>query len=468
MLIALAVVGLLVQVASGFMPIATRNRHQLFNVRSLKLGIDVSSLPVVPEYQDIVAATATNKVSNLIDLPQGDIYSDIQNALILLGGIVYVIYEKRPRGSARDDLLDIKKSTIPGANLGVFATSFIAAGTSLGIFPGYIRNIEDALELKIDDNARSKAKKYIWSVVDNRIIDPTNKYGILEMELSYFFGLVKVNTLLARINEPPPNKDVNVFTKITSNGVEIITERDIFAGEEIFIDYGSKYDRSDYDNEKINEQNKVNAEKKKIEEEMLKIQPIMSVKDNKNIDQDTSMPEGFISKLNKQDANFNKAGIISPDEGANMYNELGVNMFANDEDKELINSLLGKTKDPTLIPGINNNSNNNNSNNNNNNKNSNNNNNKKKVVITPEEASKLQDKLDSLTDEQIEKVFAKMKTSLSEKMKENIEKKLENKTGNTSFPKSKVIDKSIREKYNKELTIVEDELGKTFISTYTQ
>jgi hypothetical protein len=80
-------------------------------------------------------------------------------------------------------------------------------------------------------------------------------------------------------------------------------------------------------------------------------------------------------------------------------------------------------------------------------------------VITPEEASKLQDKLDSLSDEQIEKVFAKMKTSLSEKMKENIEKKLENKTGNTSFPKSKVVDKSVREKYNKELTIVEDELG---------
>ena len=279
------------------------------------------------------------------------------------------------------------------------------------------------------------------------------------MELSYFFGLIKVNTMLARINEPLPKKDVNVYTKITSNGVEITTERDIFAGEEIFIDYGSKYDRSDYDNEKINEQNKVNAERKKIEEEMLKIQPIMSVKDNKKIDQDTSIPEGFISKLNKQDANFNKAGIISPDEGANMYNELGVNMFANDEDKELINSLLGKTKDPTLITGKSNNSNS---------SNNNNSNNTKKPVITREEALKLQDKLDSLTDEQIEKVFAKMKTSLSEKMKENIEKKLENKTGNTSFPKSKVVDKSIREKYNKELTIVEDEMRKSFISINTE
>ena len=42
-----------------------------------------------------------------------------------------------------------------------------------------------------------------------------------------------------------------------------------------------------------------------------------------------------------------------------------------------------------------------------------------------------------------------------------MKKKLENKTGNPSFPKSKVVDKSIREKYNKELTIVEDELGKS-------
>jgi len=268
------------------------------------------------------------------------------------------------------------------------------------------------------------------------------------MELSYFFGLVKVNTMLARINEPPPQKDVNVYTKITSNGVEVIAERDIFADEEVFIDYGSKYDRSDYADEKINEQNKNDAEKKKLEDEMLKIQPIISIKDNKNIDQDTSMPEGFISKLNKQDSSFNKAGIISPDEGANMYNELGVNMFANDEDKELINSLLGKTKDPTIITNINNDKKKNED--------------KKRVVITPEEASKLQDKLDSLSDEQIEKVFAKMKTSLSEKMKENIEKKLENKTGNTSFPKSKVVDKSVREKYNKELTIVEDELEKMF------
>ena len=146
MLFAWAALGLLAPLASGFIPTAARSMRQPLNVRTLKLGIDVSSLPVVPEYQNIVAATATSKVSNLINLPQGDIYSDIQNALIFLGGILYVIYEKRPRGSARDDLLDIKKSTIPGANLGVFAKSFIAAGTSLGIFPGYIRNTEDALE----------------------------------------------------------------------------------------------------------------------------------------------------------------------------------------------------------------------------------------------------------------------------------------------------------------------------------
>jgi len=444
MIVIFCILLLLIQLVHGFIP-ASSIKYKKFNLRNLKLGIDVSSLPIVPDYQNSLATTSTDGISNIINLPQGDTYSDIQNALILLGGIVYIIYEKRPRGSARIDLLDIKKSTIAGANLGVFAKSFIAAGTTLGVFPGYIRNIDDALELKIDDNARNKAKKYIWSVIDNKIIDPTNKYGILEMELSYFFGLVKVNTMLARINEPPPQKDVNVYTKITSNGVEVIAERDIFADEEVFIDYGSKYDRSDYADEKINEQNKNDAEKKKLEDEMLKIQPIISIKDNKNIDQDTSMPEGFISKLNKQDSSFNKAGIISPDEGANMYNELGVNMFANDEDKELINSLLGKTKDPTIITNINNDKKKNED--------------KKRVVITPEEASKLQDKLDSLSDEQIEKVFAKMKTSLSEKMKENIEKKLEYKTGNISFPKSKVVDKSIREKYNKELTIVEDELG---------
>ena len=39
------------------------------------------------------------------------------------------------------------------------------------------------------------------------------------MELDYFFGLVKVDTKLARINEPPPGKDVNVYTKI--NGAQV-------------------------------------------------------------------------------------------------------------------------------------------------------------------------------------------------------------------------------------------------------
>lgn len=70
--------------------------------------------------------------------------SDLQNAAILLSGVGYVIYERRPKGDSREDLLDVRRSTIGGKNLGVFAKSFIPRGTNLGSYPGFVRSAEDA------------------------------------------------------------------------------------------------------------------------------------------------------------------------------------------------------------------------------------------------------------------------------------------------------------------------------------
>ena len=89
-----------------------------------------------------VAAASPSSLSGI----SGDTLSDLQNAAILLGGVAFLLYEGRPRGDAQSELLDIRKSTIPNANLGVFAKSFIPEGTVIGLYPGYPREAKVALE----------------------------------------------------------------------------------------------------------------------------------------------------------------------------------------------------------------------------------------------------------------------------------------------------------------------------------
>ena len=56
------------------------------------------------------------------------------------------------------------------------------------------------------------------------------------------------STLLCRINEPPKGYDVNVITieHVHNRSVSFVTERTILEQEELFIDYGLNYDRSNY------------------------------------------------------------------------------------------------------------------------------------------------------------------------------------------------------------------------------
>jgi hypothetical protein len=82
--------------------------------------------------QNIVPVTSSN--------------DDIQNILILTAAVGYFIFEKRPRGYAQLDLLDVKKSTISTASLGLFAKVFIPKGTILGSYPGVITSVDAALK----------------------------------------------------------------------------------------------------------------------------------------------------------------------------------------------------------------------------------------------------------------------------------------------------------------------------------
>jgi hypothetical protein len=71
---------------------------------------------------------------------------------------------------------------------------------------------------------------------------------LLSQPLFSLLSFLEVPTTLYRINEPLKGRAVNVLTNgdIPSRSVTCCLERDVYAGEELFIDYGLSYDRSMY------------------------------------------------------------------------------------------------------------------------------------------------------------------------------------------------------------------------------
>ena len=67
---------------------------------------------------------------------------------------------------------------------------------------------------------------------------------------NFFFSLLGgKNTALCRINEPPIGAggcNVGARENLDKREVVFTTLRDIFAGEELYLDYGLDYDRSGY------------------------------------------------------------------------------------------------------------------------------------------------------------------------------------------------------------------------------
>lgn len=72
--------------------------------------------------------------------------ASISNSLILLGAIGYYLYDQRPKGSVKDDLVDVKRSTFIKDGLGVVAKKFIAKDTVLGVYPGYCKPLSEILK----------------------------------------------------------------------------------------------------------------------------------------------------------------------------------------------------------------------------------------------------------------------------------------------------------------------------------
>ena len=325
-------------------------------------AIDVSGLPVDPGYS--TGSGFEEFAIQSLGLTGSSEVTDLQNLLILVSAAAYVLYEKRPLGSCNDNLVEMRKSTIPGAGVGLFAKEVIPEGVVIGEFPGYVKNVDMAIRSKKDDKARNAAKRYMWALSEDTVLDPTNEFGEIDVSLAYLGGLVKADTKIARINEPPQGKDCNVYARMKGPIVEVVTERAIYPdNDEIFIDYGKAYDRSEYMNNEdggdefnlkaLREQQRLEAENIREKEDMMTLQPIRADTDVENSDvapEDTTVSDGFIAKLKKEESKLDKSGVINPKDAAKQFSELGSTMFGGDEDRELIESLMGKSSSDDKPP----------------------------------------------------------------------------------------------------------------------
>ena len=287
---------------SGSISIRNHHRHMttgMIGVRPPRLlgdAVSRTTIPLrgipIPQLHDLTTTTTSPSEANLEFL-----WTAVRSlASAMLSYVSLIAYYDRPRGQLHPDIdtfLEVRTSPIlPNGGLGVFCApnvSTIPQGTVLGTYPGVLIPMQSSSH-KLRQYPHCEA--YIWRFSDSQyIIDPTNPVGILRgsgndkdddqvcyggnanMLGSIFFHQTIVpfvmkllstrdhqnekkttnrwfakSTLLCRINEPPKGYDVNVVTveHLYNRSVSFVTERTILPNEELFIDYGLHYDRSQY------------------------------------------------------------------------------------------------------------------------------------------------------------------------------------------------------------------------------
>ena len=197
--------------------------------------------------------------SALVALSPGTLWGlRITSAVASYVGLV--TYLDRPRGDfyLQSNQYDIRPSQVEGAGLGFYAAETLEKGTLLGTYPGVVVPLSSKSQ-KLQQYPRCES--YVWRFSDSKfIIDPTDECGDIQMEcrggnpdvpLSVpICNLLArpVPTALCRINEPPRGRDTNVVTEenLDERTVAFIVERNVYAGEELFMDYGLSYDRTAY------------------------------------------------------------------------------------------------------------------------------------------------------------------------------------------------------------------------------
>lgn len=124
-------------------------------------------------------------------------------------------------------IVEIRKSRIPGAGVGVFAKQPIEAGKNLGYYRG------EALTPEEFENRYSKLG---YSIYVLRIPHPNNKNTHINID-----G-VKHYNWVSRMNAPKgTNKKANVYFDYSGR---VFAKRNIRAGEELLVSYGPGYWRA--------------------------------------------------------------------------------------------------------------------------------------------------------------------------------------------------------------------------------
>lgn len=87
------------------------------------------------------------------------------------------------------------------------------------------------------------AGQYCWKLSESPfVLDPTNQQGSLMEPVPLFeaapslLPMLAVPPTLCLINEPPPGRDVNVDTYEQGVALTFVTNRDVQAGEELYLD----------------------------------------------------------------------------------------------------------------------------------------------------------------------------------------------------------------------------------------
>ena len=172
-------------------------------------------------------------------------YVKVTLSLVALGIFSWFWYDSRPRGSLVPGLVEVKDSAVEG--FGVFATRHIAQGTVLGRYPGRHRTPAQMMDKCV---TAPRAKGYCFQTADGRYLDPTDSKGqVSRWPGPGVFWPLPTDPTLAYINEPCAGQgDVNVKAMDVESGsqLQFVTERDIMRGQELYLDYGRHYDRSDY------------------------------------------------------------------------------------------------------------------------------------------------------------------------------------------------------------------------------
>ena len=126
-------------------------------------------------------------------------------------------------------------------NLGVFVKEHISEGTVIGAYPGFKRSRAD-LDAKV--SKWPAAKGYVFASNAGWFLDPTNSEGRVAVEKLWRLA----DTTLAYVNEPQKGQDTNISMADGSDELDVlfVASRDIGPSEELLVDYGKFYDRSQY------------------------------------------------------------------------------------------------------------------------------------------------------------------------------------------------------------------------------